>query len=178
MVHGVEQPHDLPLDLERVRDRDVAVEQVANRLRDDRLAVAGRAVDEQRVAGIDGRAELIEHALPEHEVPEGIAKAVARRAARRRLLPVVEVGDIARERHRREADVLVVLEKDRHARAARVGDSIPVGRGPDHRAADDFDLVLRFQRVHRRLDGGESQAEPPRELRACQLARQSACASA
>ena len=83
----------------------------------------------------------------------------------------MQVGDVARERHRRDADVLVVLEEDRHARAARVGDAVPVRRGPDHRAADDFDLVLRFQRVDRRLDGGEPQAEPPRELGAGQLAR-------
>ena len=102
VVDGVEQPHDLPLDLQRMRNRDVAVEQVANRLRDDRLAVAGRAVDEQRVAGIDRRAELIEHALPEDEMLKGIANAAARRGARRDLLPVVQVGDIARERHRRE----------------------------------------------------------------------------
>ena len=83
VVHGVEQPHDLPLDLERMRNRDVAVEQVANRLRDDRLAVAGRAVDEQRMPGIDRGAELIEHALAEHEMPKGVAQAVARRGARR-----------------------------------------------------------------------------------------------
>ena len=84
VVHRVEQPHDLPLDLERMRDRDVAVEQVANRLRDDRLAVAGRAVDEQRVAGIDRGAELIEHALSEHQMLKRVADAVARRGARRR----------------------------------------------------------------------------------------------
>ena len=77
-----------------------------------------------------------------------------------------------RERHRRDADVLVVLEEDRHARPARIGDSVPVRRRPDHRAADDFDLMLRFQRVHRRLDGGEPQAEALRELRAGQLARE------
>ena len=172
MVHGVEQPHDLPLDFERMRNRDVAVEQVANRLRDDRLAVAGRAVDEQRVSGVDRRAELIEHALPEDEVLKGIAHATARRGVRRRLLPVVQVGDIARQRHRRNADILVVLEKDRDPRPARVGDAVSVRRGPRHRAADDLDLVLRFQRVDRGLDGREPQAEAPRELGAGQLARE------
>ena len=63
-----------------------------------------------------------------------------------------------------------MLEKDRHPGPARVGDAVSIRRGADHRAADDFDLVLRFQRVYRRLDGGEPQAEPPRELGACQLA--------
>ena len=46
----------LAFDLERVRDGDVAVEQVVDGLRDDGLAVARRAVDEHRVAGVDRRA--------------------------------------------------------------------------------------------------------------------------
>ena len=78
----------LPSTSMRVRDGDVAVEQVADRLRDDRLAVAGRAVDEHRVAAVDRRAELIEHALAEHQVrrtPRARASRVASRgvAARR-----------------------------------------------------------------------------------------------
>ena len=95
VTHRVEQPHDLPLDFEGVWNRDVAVEQVANRLRDDRLAVAGRTVDEQRMAGVDRRAELIEHALSDDEMPEGVAHAVACCRVRRLLLPLVKVRDVA-----------------------------------------------------------------------------------
>ncbi len=51
---------------------DLAVEQISNGLRDDGLAVAGGPVDEHRVAGVDGRAELIEHALADDEVREGL----------------------------------------------------------------------------------------------------------
>ena len=73
----------LPFDLDRVRDRDVAVEQIADRLRDDRLAVSGRAVDEHRVAGVDGRAELVEHAVADDQMRERLLERVPRRAARR-----------------------------------------------------------------------------------------------
>ena len=65
-----------------------------------------------------------------------------------------------------------MLEEDRHPRAARVGDAIPVRSGAEHRAADDLDVVLRLQCLYRRFDGGEPQPEPPRQLRARQLARE------
>ena len=83
LVHDrIEDADDLALDRDRVRHGDVAVEQVADALRDDRLAVAGRAVDEQRVAGVDGRPERIDHAIAEHEVPARLADPLARGAAR------------------------------------------------------------------------------------------------
>ena len=62
MVHRIEEPDDAALDLERVRNEDVAVEQIVDGLRDDRLAVAGRAVDEHRVPGVDGGPELVHDA--------------------------------------------------------------------------------------------------------------------
>ena len=64
--------------------QDVAVEQVVDRLRDDRLAVSGRAVDEHRVAGVDRRAELIQHVLADDQMREGACAPRARRLVRRR----------------------------------------------------------------------------------------------
>ena len=66
----------LPFDFERVRDGDVAVEQAANRLRDDGLAVSRRAVDEHRMAGVDRGTELVEHAIADHEMRKRLPNAV------------------------------------------------------------------------------------------------------
>ena len=74
---GSNRTDDVAFDLERMGNRDLAVEQVADRLGDDRLAVARRAVDEHRVRRADGGPDLVEHALAEHEVRERLAHAVA-----------------------------------------------------------------------------------------------------
>ena len=64
---------DLSVGLDGVGNGDDAVEDVLDALRDDRLAVSRRAVDEQRVGAVDRRAELIEHAIAQHEVAERLA---------------------------------------------------------------------------------------------------------
>ena len=85
MVDRVEHPDDLPFDLDRMRNGDFAVHQIANGLRDDRLAVARRAVDEHRVAGGNGRSDLVEHLVADDQVRERLPHAIARHV-RHRLL--------------------------------------------------------------------------------------------
>ena len=52
---------DLAVDVDRVRDVHVGAERPADALGDDGLAVAGRAVEEQRLARVHRRPELVEH---------------------------------------------------------------------------------------------------------------------
>ncbi len=82
MVDGVEELDDLPLDLDRMGNRDLAILQVADGLGDDRLSVPGRAVHEHRVSGRDRGPKLVEHLLADDEVRERVADACARDGAR------------------------------------------------------------------------------------------------
>ena len=67
MIDRIEQADDVAFDLERVGDSQFAVEQSADRLCNDRLAIARRAVDEHRVRRADCGADLIEDPLAQHE---------------------------------------------------------------------------------------------------------------
>ena len=58
---------DLAVDVDRVRHVHVAAERPAHAFGDHRLAVAGRAVEEHRLAGVDRRAELLEHLVADDE---------------------------------------------------------------------------------------------------------------
>ena len=119
MVHRVEEPDDVPFDFDRVRNGDLAVEQVPDGLGDHGLAVAGRAVDEHRVSGGDRGADLVEHPLAEHEVRERVADArrASRCAAPARTIRL-QVFAILAQRHRRDADVVVLLQEQQRAPAA------------------------------------------------------------
>ena len=130
VVHRIEEPDDAALDLERVRNEDVAVEQIVNRLRDDRLAVARRAVHEHRVPGIDGGPELVQDPLADHQVREGLAHVRASHLVGYGGLERFHVAPILRERHGRHADVVVLLEEQHRARAAGVGDAVRVRGAP------------------------------------------------
>ena len=77
MVDRIEQPDDAAFNLNGIGNRDFPVQQVSNRLRDHRLAVAGGAVDEHRVGGRDGRADLVEHAVAQHQMAERAPHAFA-----------------------------------------------------------------------------------------------------
>ena len=170
VIDGIEQPDDVAFDLDRVRDGDVAVEQVVDGLRDDGLAVAGRAVDEHRVAGIDRRSELVEDLVADDEMRERSSHALARGAPRRRRAVGIQVGLVLRERYRRGADVVAGLQEQRRAGAAGVGDAVAVRRAADEAAANDRNLMLSLQELERRSNDRELQAEPPRQVGAGQLA--------
>ena len=111
MNDGIEDLDDLAVGFDRAGDGDDAVEQVPDRLRDDRLSVSRRAVDEQRVRAVDGRSELIQHAFAQHQVRERLADAPAGRRLRHRSREPLHVRLVLDERHRRHADVMALFEE-------------------------------------------------------------------
>ena len=108
VVDRVEHLDDVAVDVERVRNPHLAVEQVADRLRDDRLAVAGRPVDEERVPGVHGRTELIEHPLAQDEVRKRFPDLGAGDQPGIGRLERHHVAAVLRHRHRRDAGVHAV----------------------------------------------------------------------
>ena len=70
VVQAVEDAHHAPLERERVRDEDPPPDGADDALGHDRLAVAGRAVQEDGAARGDGGAETLEHLGREHQLGE------------------------------------------------------------------------------------------------------------
>ena len=103
---------------------------VPDALRDHGLAVPRRAIDEQRPACADGRSQLVQHAVAEHQRTECLANAAGRRIVDRGSPEVLEVAAVLFQRHRRNAHVVVVFEEQRGSLAARIGDPVLVGRPP------------------------------------------------
>src|SRR5262249_36974256 len=68
MIDRIANTDDLALYGHRVRHCHIADEKISNGLRDDRLAVSGRTVDEQRMSRGDRRSQLIQHVVAEHEM--------------------------------------------------------------------------------------------------------------
>ena len=71
VVDLVVELDDLLVDLDRVREDDLALEQGDHDLGDRRLAVAGRAEEEDRFPGVDGRPELRERVARDDHGREG-----------------------------------------------------------------------------------------------------------
>src|SRR4051794_8804315 len=152
MVDRIENTDDRPFDLEGVRNRDLALEQLADGLRDDGLAIPRGPVHEHRMAGIYRRPKLIEHLLANDQVRERIPDAIAGRGPGRSLQEFQHVPTVLVERHRRDTDIVVRLEKQGGALTAGVRDAVSVRRPADHRAPPDLNLPLRLEEIERRLD--------------------------
>ena len=88
------------------------------------LPLPGRPVDEERVAAVDCRTELIEHALAQTSVRKASRTRLARGGLRHRLGERAHIGVVLRERHRRHAHVLTLLEEEQPAHAAGIGQAI------------------------------------------------------
>ena len=157
---------DSLLDLEGVRDRNLAILQVANRLGDYRLSIPRRAVHEHRVSGRNGRPELVEHLLADHQVRKGVADACARHGTRDHLAIRLEIGAVLVERDGCDTDVLVMFQKEQRAAAALIRDPVAVRRPPNHRAAGDFTLMGPLQKFEDRLDDRKLQTDSTRQLQA------------
>ena len=169
VVHRIEEPDDAALDFEGVRNEDVAVEQIMNRLRDDRLAIARRAVHEHRVPGIDGGPELVQDALADHQMREGLAHVRASHLVGYGGLERFHVAPILRERHGRHAHIVALFEEQHRTRAARVRDAIRV-RGCAQRAPRHVEVILLLAGGDHRLDDVERKSKPLGELGPGQLA--------
>ena len=155
---GVEQPDDRPFHFERIGDVQVAIEQFLDGLRDHRLAVARRPVDEHRVAGVDGGPQLVHHAVADDQMRKSLPHALTRRGVGRLGLVLGHVALVLRQGHRCRADVVVRLQKQLRARPPCIGDAVAIGRAPDHGAACDLHLVLRLDHLQRRVDDREPKA--------------------
>ena len=68
--------------------------------------------------------ERIDHAVAEHQVPERLADPLARGAARHRRLVGLQVGGVLGQRHRRDADVVVLLQEQHRPGPAGVEDAV------------------------------------------------------
>src|SRR5688500_14287777 len=111
-----------------------ALQHVTNRLRDNGLSISWRAVDEQRMPGGDGWTELIEDAATQHEMRERDFHQLTRRLHAVLRGELRHVCLILLDRNRQRTDVMVVLEEQRRAYAARVGQTIGKRRGADERS--------------------------------------------
>ena len=136
MADGVEHRDDLAVHVDDVGHVHLHAERPPDPLGQDGLAVAGRAIQKQRLARIDGRPQLVEHLLVDDEMLEAGGQQVAIDVrARRHAGP--GVGVVLGERDRRRADVAAHVEVLIGAIAAEVGQDVPVaGRADAGRAAD------------------------------------------
>ncbi len=167
----VEDPDDVAVSFYGVGDRDVTIEQFTNRLRDDRLSVSRRPIDEHGMRAIDGRPKLIEHALAEHQTPEGAANAFTRRGSRRRFRKRMHVGAVRCKRHRRGSEILALLHEGGRAFAARLSDAIDKGRTCGQTAARHLHEMRQLHPIQDRVDDRVAQPEFRGELRAAQFTR-------
>ena len=117
------------------------------------LPFPGGPVDEHRVAGIHCWPELIQHLLADDEVRERLADFRPRDLVRCRSLERLHVASVLRERNRRDADVVVVLEEQHCPGTARVGDAVSV-RGAAQGATRYIDVMLLFAGADHRFDDG------------------------
>src|SRR6185369_4126870 len=107
---GIEDLDDLALDLEAMRDVDDILEDAADLLGDRGLAVAGRAVEQHRAAGIDRRPDLVDEGFRDHEIGESLLDRRAVDALVGDALALNAV-DVVGERDRNGANILVLLER-------------------------------------------------------------------
>ena len=124
MVDRIEEPDDLAVDFERVRNVDLAVQQIPNRLCDDGLAVAGRSVDEERVPGGYRGPELVQHLVAQDQMGERVTDASSRDRSRQCLSILVHVSLVLGHRDRCDAHVLALFEQEERPSAAFVGDAV------------------------------------------------------
>ena len=70
------------------------------------------------------------------------------------------------ERHRRDADVVALLQEQQRAAAALVRDAVPEGRPANGGSAEDLDLMRTLQELEYRSDHRVFKPEAPRDLEA------------
>ena len=116
MVKRIENPHDVTLDLDGVRHKDLVVLRGTERLGQQRLAVARRSVEEDRAPIVGRRTKLLQQLVAHHHVLKHLAEffrvhrtlgerlsfhnsAILRQCHRRRASIAIEVRQVPRPRH-------------------------------------------------------------------------------
>ncbi len=169
VVDRIEHRDDVAVDVDRVRHVHVAAERAAQAFGDHGLAVSGRAVEEHRLAGVDRRAELLEHLVADDQVREALPQPLAIDVAARRR-ERAHLRDVGGQRHRRRADVLADVEVLARAIAAGVGQRVAVARRARSGGAAHFDELLGAHALDERLEHRERQPQAVGEREAGRLA--------
>ena len=153
---------------EGVGDVDFAagiVHEIADGAGDGGLAVAGRAVDEHRLAADDGRADGVEQLVADDQVGEsGAQRFRAAVDAGDRL--AIGLLDVIFDRHRGGADVGALLHRILGAAPAQFGQVEAIADPADQIAAGDLDALLVLEKAERLLDHLERQAEEAGQVQA------------
>ncbi len=160
VIHRIVDHHELALDLHRVRNEDVSAEQAGDGLRDHRLAVARRPVEEQGLGGVDGGPEHVVNRLREDHSSEALAHLLHRDVHVSDGL-LVYPGAVLRQRHRRRADVLTRGQCLPGTFAAGAGEVEHVSAPAEPRGTAHLDHPALLEVEQPRIHEGERQAYRP-----------------
>jgi hypothetical protein len=122
-MNGVEEADDLAVHVQRARHEERWTHQRCRGLGDGGLAVSRRPVQEDRLAGAERGTEMVEQALGEHKLAEGVVEAFAGDHALDCGLPLRH-RRVLRDRHRGRAGVLVQLHQLARLLPPRGGDLV------------------------------------------------------
>ena len=151
VVDRIEHRDGLAVDVDGVRHVHVGAERAADPFGDDGLAVAGRAVEEERLARVHRRTELVVHRLVDDQALEALREAVAIDPGPRRHAGA-DVGVVLRQRHRRRADVAVDVEELHRPVAAEIGQDVAVAGGAGAAGAAHLDQLLDARVLDHRVE--------------------------
>ena len=169
VVDRIERGDRLAVDVDGVRHEHVGAERPADPFGHDGLAVSGSAVEEERLARIHRRPELIEHRAVDDEILEPFREAVAIDIRPRRHAGA-DVGAVLRQRNRRRPDVLGDLQELHGPVPAQVGQDVAVSRAAGAARAAHFDELLGAGVLDHRVEHRVRQAERLGQARARGLA--------
>ena len=110
MDAGIEDANDLAFDLDAIGNVDDVGEEPADLLGDRALAIAGRAVKQDGAARIDCRTEAVHELVADHQAGEGEGDSFAIDPLVADALAQDLIG-VGAKRHRRRADIAVLLER-------------------------------------------------------------------
>jgi len=128
VIDRIEHRDDVSVHFDGVGHVHVPANRPSQAFGDDGLAVAGRAVEKQRLARIDGGAELFEDVVADDEMREASAESIASDIAAGCHQPA-HFAHVGRPRNRRGADVCVRVEILPRAIASRVRQVVSVTGG-------------------------------------------------
>jgi hypothetical protein len=164
---GIEDLDDLPFHLEAIGDVDHIVEDAADLFGDRSLAVAGRAIEEDRAAGIDGRTKLVDECLRYHHVGEGGVERGAVDPLIGDPLAVDALG-IGGERNRRGTHILVLAEGVLGPLLALFGQGVAQLRhGKIAGGAQDVEELAFLSLLDNELDDARRQLDDLADHRRC-----------
>ncbi len=151
MADRVVDGHDVAVHVERVRHVHIAADRAAHAFGNHRLAVSRGSVEEHGLAGVDRRAEVLEHVVVDDEVREAAAQAFAIDVPSRGLQRS-HFGDVRGKRDRRRTGVLTDGQELPRPIATKIGERIPIACGARPGGAAHLNEQRRAQPFDERLD--------------------------